>query len=348
MPNENFATRHEGPPSILDWDVVASDSARSPFQGFVKFSVPIRLEETDEAKQSRKLDKDYRDFLESLRIYEQENNHSASVIEYRYEFDVSSDAPELRRAWILTAGTKSFVAYEPKQGSCWDSIASSPKSAGSSQGMATESPGQSPVGEPQKKDVNEKPPVSPVASARLKVVSFAWADEHGVYLASPQWTDDWVKNNAKKFPAIRFSQAPVSGAANYLVVITSSVSVLSGFQPVLRTETTQSRTDASGRGTVTDNDGSIWSYTYRGTATTSTTTMTQQDVPYTIESHSLYASVYGGPLNLLIARHSETNSRQEGGDPTSALFYNLGQTARRIRLKTRLLNAVANDIVKFP
>ena len=73
MLSENFATRHEGPPSIVDWDVVASDSLRSPLQGFVKFNVPIRLEETEEAKQSAKLDKKYREFVESVQIYEQEN-----------------------------------------------------------------------------------------------------------------------------------------------------------------------------------------------------------------------------------------------------------------------------------
>jgi hypothetical protein len=76
--------------------------------------------------------------------------------------------------------------------------------------------------------------------------------------------------------------------------------------------------------------------------------MTHEDVPYTIESHTLYASVYGGPGDLLISRESETIGWQQGGDPSSAAIYNFGELARRIRFKTRLLNNVARDIVDFP
>jgi hypothetical protein len=190
--------------------------------------------------------------------------------------------------------------------------------------------------------------VSPAATSTLKNISFAWADSEGVHLASPQFADDWVRKNAKNFPTTRFSQTPVSRADNYLVVFSSSTSVLSGFQPVVTMNTTTTATDFSGRGTASDNSGSTWSYTFSGTAKSTTTTMTQQDVPYTIESSTLYATVYGGPGHLLIYRHSETIGWQRGGDSESALIYNLGQTARRIRLKTRLLNSVARDVVRFP
>jgi hypothetical protein len=186
------------------------------------------------------------------------------------------------------------------------------------------------------------------AAPAFKSVAFAWADSEGVHLASPQFADDWVKKNAKNFPAIRFSQTPVSRADNYLVVFSSSTSVLSGFQPVVRVITTTTATDFSGRGTASDNSGSMWSYTFSWTATSTTRTMTQEDVPYTIESQTLYASVYGGPGHLLIYRHSETIGWQRGGDSQSAVIYNLAQTARRIRLKTRLLNSVARDVVRFP
>jgi hypothetical protein len=186
------------------------------------------------------------------------------------------------------------------------------------------------------------------AAPGFKSVAFAWADSEGVHLASPQFADDWVRKNAKNFPAIRFSQTPVSRADNYLVVFSSSTSVLSGFQPVVRMNTTTTATDFSGSGTASDNSGSMWSYTFSGTATSTTRTMTQEDVPYTIESQTLYASVYGGPGHSLIYRHSETIGWQRGGDSQSAVIYNLAQTARRIRLKTRLLNSVAKDVVRFP
>jgi len=191
-------------------------------------------------------------------------------------------------------------------------------------------------------------PAPPATGPQPKVVSFAWADSYGVYLGLPKWADDWVQKNAKKFPALRCSQTPVSGAENYLVVLSASTSMLSGFQPVVRFTTATSTADVSGRGSVTDYYGSIWSYTYQGTATTTTTTMTRQDVPYTLETRTLYASAYGGPLNLLVARNSEWTVRQEGGDPSQALGTNLGGLVRRIRMKTRLLDGVVKDIAKLP
>jgi hypothetical protein len=193
----------------------------------------------------------------------------------------------------------------------------------------------------------ETPSRPPLASG-LKTVSFAWADADGVHLGSPRWTSDWIKKNAKNFPAIRFSQIPASGADNYLIVVSDSTSVLSGFQPVVRVNSTTSETNFSGSGDARDNSGSRWTYTFDGRATSTTTTMTQEDVPYTIESHTLYASVYGGPGDLLISRESETIGWQEGGNASSAAIYNFGELARRIRLKTRLLNNVARDIVDFP
>jgi hypothetical protein len=195
---------------------------------------------------------------------------------------------------------------------------------------------------------NSTPSVPSAATPTAKNISFAWAESDGVHLGAPQWADDWVRKNAKNFPAIRFSQTPVSGVENYLVVFSASTSVLSGFQPVLRISTRTTTAGVSGHGTATDTNGSMWSYTYSGTATATTTTMTTQDVPYTIDLHTLFASVYGGPGNILISRHSESIGRQQGGDSTDAVAYNLGQLIRRIRLKTRLLNAVAKDVVKAP
>jgi hypothetical protein len=181
-----------------------------------------------------------------------------------------------------------------------------------------------------------------------KNISFACAPPNGVYLCSPKWTEDWVKKNVKKFAGIHFSQSPVSGAENYLIVLSTSTSALSGFQPVVRWNTTRSTADVSGRGTADDDYGSTWTYTYHGTATTTTMTTTQEDVPYTVETITIYASAYGGPLNSLVAQNSESTVRREGGDPDAAVVTNLGGLIRRIRIKTRLLDGVVKDIAKLP
>src|SRR5580704_3830544 len=330
-------------PLVLEWDVVTSDSLRAPFQGFVRFKIVSRLEETDEARRSKELDHKYQVFVGLSR--------GRDFVEYRFEFVVGSEPPELRRALLFFPGLDTdFRAYDPSpNGSCWDRIAKSPGADGKekvSSDAAGEPAGTASSNEMQQHASGLHP--TPAVVPRAKVVTFAWADSGGVYLGSPKWADDWVRKNAKKFPALRFSRAPISGAENYLVVLSTSTSILSGFQAVVRLATTTSTADVSGRGTVTDNYGSTWSYTLRGNVTTTTTTMTRQDVPYTFETRTLYASAYGGPLNLLVARNSEWTSRQEGGDPNEALGTNLGGLARRIRMKTRLLDGVAKAIAELP
>jgi hypothetical protein len=77
-------------------------------------------------------------------------------------------------------------------------------------------------------------------------------------------------------------------------------------------------------------------------------TETREDVPYTVETTTIYASAYGGPLNSLVAQNSEWTARQRGGDPNEALGTNLGGLIHRIRIRTRLLDGVVKDIAKLP
>jgi PEGA domain len=116
---------HRQSPRILEWDVLPSDSLRAPFQGYVRFDTPIDLQETVEAKRSKELHKKY----EYLTIF------PFHPVEYRYEFDLGSDGPELRGAVINlhTNSSPDFKPYEPSPNSegtifCWDKIARSPGS----------------------------------------------------------------------------------------------------------------------------------------------------------------------------------------------------------------------------
>jgi hypothetical protein len=99
---------------------------------------------------------------------------------------------------------------------------------------------------------------------------------------------------------------------------------------------------------ATGNYGEAWSYTYQGTAMATTTTMTHVEVPYTLETRTLYASAYGGPRKVLVARNSEWTVRQEGGDPATGVITDVAGLVRRIRMKTRLIDGVVRDIVRLP
>jgi YD repeat-containing protein len=175
------------------------------------------------------------------------------------------------------------------------------------------------------------------------VVSFGISNSAGVQHSVPTWADHWVQKNAKKFPGLRFSQIPSGSAANYLVVFSSSASELAGFDPIVRTDTSTSTTPISGSGTVTDYYGRSWDFTYSGMETTTTTTSTRENLPYTIDSNSLYASVYDGQ-GKLVSRHWRTVSTKQGGETYSTLGYNLGAALSAIHLKSGLLHDAIQDI----
>jgi hypothetical protein len=115
-------------PLVQDWDVVTSDSLRSPFQGFIRFRTSGHYEETEAAKQSKKLDAKYRQALQGMKWCEEQHGWSCYVTEYRFEFELGSDTPELRKATMFIAIEKEPRLYEPGDGSCFDRIAKSPDS----------------------------------------------------------------------------------------------------------------------------------------------------------------------------------------------------------------------------
>lgn len=177
-----------------------------------------------------------------------------------------------------------------------------------------------------------------------KVVGFAIADGNGVHSGMPGWAQNWIRKNAKKYREISFQQGrPVQGAQNYLIVLSSSANAVSGFDPVVRTDTSTDTTPVSGSGTVTDNYGSTWDYTYDGQVTTTTTTTTQENVPYTVESNTLYATAYD-ESGAMISQHWHVYSTKQGGDAANSLGYNLGNLLFAINARGHLLSEVVKDI----
>lgn len=182
-----------------------------------------------------------------------------------------------------------------------------------------------------------------------RVISFALADGSGVhpFMGTGGWIGKWVKKNAKKFPDVCFSQTPIERRSNYLVVLSQSAGYLTGFDPVVKTNTTTSTDPVSGMGTVRDNYGGTWDYTYSGTATTTTTTTTNENVPYTITSNTVYAYAYGDG-GVIVSQRYHVFSSRSGGDPSSTAGYNLGSALAAINARGRLLNSVVKDIEEQP
>ncbi len=189
-----------------------------------------------------------------------------------------------------------------------------------------------------------QPTSSPVAqSGCAKNVSFGIFENGRMFVTEPSWVAHWVQKNQKHYPSICFSQTPKAGAANFLMVLSNSSQSFSGFDPVVRTNTTTETTPVSGSGRVTDTYGGMWSYTYDGTVTTTTTTTTRENVPYSLNSNSLYIYTFD-EHGTLVSRRWKTLTTKQGGDPYNTLGYNLGAALSAINFKSGLLKSAVKDV----
>jgi hypothetical protein len=192
-------------------------------------------------------------------------------------------------------------------------------------------------------------PISAFAQSCTKAVSFALADAGGVhpFMGTGNWIGKWVEKNAKKYPDICFNQSPLEGRANYLVVLSQSAGYLTGFDAVVRTDTSTSSGPVSGSGTVRNNYGSSWNYTYNGTATTTTTTTSHDNVPYTIRTNTIFAYAYRAD-GAIVSRRYHVFSSRSGGDASSTAGYNIGSALSTINARGRLINSVVKDVTDQP
>lgn len=172
-------------------------------------------------------------------------------------------------------------------------------------------------------------------------VSFAVMQGGQAYSAMPSFVQKWLGNgkHRAKHPGMCFSQSPNAHSRNFVIVFSNSASSFLGFYPTVRTSTSTS--PVYGGGTITDNYGGMWNYTYSGNITT-TTTYTQ-DVPYTDTSSTLYARAYSQD-GMLVSNRWATITTRQGGDPYNSLGYNLGSALGAIHMKERLLESVLKDI----
>ena len=189
-----------------------------------------------------------------------------------------------------------------------------------------------------------QPASSPVVQTGCsKNVSFGIFENGRMFMTEPNWVAHWVQKNEKHYASVCFSQTPKAGATNFLMVLSNSSQSFSGFDPVVRTNTTTNTTPVSGSGNVTDNYGGMWSYTYDGTVTTTTTTTTQENVPYSLNSNSLYVYTFD-EHGTLVSRRWKTLTTKQGGDPYNTLGYNLGAALTAINFKSGLLKSAVKDV----
>jgi hypothetical protein len=136
---------YSGPPANLEWDVVPSKTARSPFQGVIEFTLPERSESVEQPnlsdKDRQKCEQDERqdkrdriameaevsamgmkdDVAREVQRLEKEGQKYQALAEkkklhdtyYRYEFDLGSGPPELVKMLLVGKDSDNNIVSKP-------------------------------------------------------------------------------------------------------------------------------------------------------------------------------------------------------------------------------------------
>lgn len=124
-----------GPPLNVEWDLLPTTTARSPFQAYLEFSLPserhVAPRSLEDKKASKQRDRNRAveaDVAESLARAEQtlllgldELPEASRELRYHFEFDVGSDTPELvKMLWVAKDKDNNTITKAVTDNhSCW-------------------------------------------------------------------------------------------------------------------------------------------------------------------------------------------------------------------------------------
>ena len=178
-----------------------------------------------------------------------------------------------------------------------------------------------------------------------KNVSLGSLDKEKLFLAIPEWAANWYEKNQKKFPGMCFSDSPMPGAQNYLVVFYTSAPAVSGIDPLKNISASADMSPLTGVGTFTTSYGSTWHYTFDRTATTTVTTVLTEKVPHNLQPNVLYATAYS-EQGIPISQHWPTAITKKGRETSGKPGKNRDASLPAIHMMGELLNEMAEDIAK--
>jgi len=179
-----------------------------------------------------------------------------------------------------------------------------------------------------------------------KNVSLGSLDKEKLFLAIPEWAANWYEKNQKRFPGMCFSDSPMLGAQNSLVVFYTSAPAVSGIDTLREISAAADMSPRSGVGTFTTNYGSTWHYTFDRTATTTVTTILTDKVPHSLQSNVLYATAYS-ERGIPISQHWPTAEAKNGKETSVKHGKNRDAALPEIRIMSDLLTQMAEDIAKL-
>lgn len=119
-------------------------------------------------------------------------------------------------------------------------------------------------------------------------------------LGTPDWAERWIEKNQKRIPQVCFSDMPIRGAKNYLIVFYTAAANKNGPEAQKPgNSSTPPETPAGGVGAFTLSYGSTWHYAVDRTVGVTVLTRDEADQPYSQPGQVRYATAYteeGMPL----------------------------------------------------
>jgi hypothetical protein len=111
-------------------------------------------------------------------------------------------------------------------------------------------------------------------------------------LGVPSWAAKWIEKNEKRMPQICFSETPMKGARNYLIVFATPGGADNGKDIADAAVHPEKGSSAAGVGTFTTSFGSTWHYAYDRNVGTTVLTEDDADEPYSKPGQLLYATAF--------------------------------------------------------
>jgi hypothetical protein len=130
-------------------------------------------------------------------------------------------------------------------------------------------------------------------------------------LGTPRWAADWIEKNQKRMLDVCFSDTPMQGARNYLIVFYSSATASGGpvaVSPAGPTPLVGS--PAGGVGTFTTNYGSTWHFFFDRNVGVTVNSALDADQPQSQPDKVSYATAYTEE-GVPVAQHWQTTPKKQ-------------------------------------
>jgi hypothetical protein len=165
-------------------------------------------------------------------------------------------------------------------------------------------------------------------------------------LGTPGWAAKWIEKNQKRMPRVCFSDMPMQGARNYLIVFYTSPATSPGAELASTSFTALHGTPASGVGTFTTSYGSTWHYFYDRTVGVTVNTRNDADEPHNQAGQVLYATAYTEEGVPVAQQWPEQLKKPVKTDSTNPKKAREARSARE-QVSSDLLSQLAESIAKL-